>query len=59
MTRMLLALATLPFFLAVRVGPDQPVELGRVGFLRSVDEGLARAGRDSKPAFVLFQEVPG
>ncbi|MBI5362152.1 MAG: hypothetical protein HZA53_03170 [Planctomycetes bacterium] len=54
-----LVLAALPFLTAACAGTDQPVELGRVNFSRSVDEGLARAGRESKPAFVLFQEVPG
>ena len=38
---------------------DQPIELGRVRFLRSVDEGLARADREEKPVLLLFQEVPG
>jgi len=36
-----------------------PVELGRVHFLRSIDAGLARAKSEGKPAFVLFQEIPG
>lgn len=38
---------------------DGPIELGNVRFLRSVDDGLARAASEKKPAFVLFQEVPG
>ena len=39
--------------------PRAPVELGGVRFLRSIDEALAKAKSDSKPAFVLFQEIPG
>ncbi|MBK7878523.1 MAG: hypothetical protein IPJ77_22940 [Planctomycetes bacterium] len=53
------ALATLSLLSAACTGTNQPIELGRVSFSRSIDEGLARAGRESKPAFVLFQEVPG
>lgn len=36
-----------------------PVELGRVRFGRELDAGLAAAKRDKKPAFLLFQEIPG
>ncbi|MCY2959575.1 MAG: hypothetical protein NTY35_05355 [Planctomycetota bacterium] len=39
--------------------PKQPPELGRVRFARDLGAALAEAKRDSKPAFVLFQEVPG
>ncbi len=39
--------------------PEAPVELGRVHFLRSIDEGLAKAKAQNMPAFVLFQEIPG
>ena len=58
------------WFLLVTVGPaviaaempqeaeSRPVELGKVRFLRSVDDGLERARKEGKPAFVLFQEVP-
>lgn len=39
--------------------PESPVELGRVKFVRSIDQGLARAKIEGRPAFVLFQEIPG
>ncbi len=38
---------------------DQPPELGRVHFLRSLDDALARASSEKKPAFLLFDEIPG
>jgi hypothetical protein len=37
----------------------QAQEWGLVHWTGDVDAGLARAKRESKPAFVLFQEVPG
>ncbi len=39
--------------------PESPVELGRVKFLRSIDQGLARAKTEGRPVFTLFQEIPG
>ncbi len=38
---------------------DAPVEIGRVAWLRDLDEGLARAKEAGKPVLLLFQEVPG
>lgn len=38
---------------------QQPEELGRVRFERDLDAGLARAKREKRPAFLLFQEIPG
>ncbi len=38
---------------------QQPEELGRVRFERDLDVGLARAKREKRPAFLLFQEIPG
>lgn len=38
---------------------EAPVELGRVAWERDFAAGLARARASGKPAFVLFQEVPG
>jgi len=38
---------------------ETPVELGRVVWERDFAAGLARARGSRKPAFVLFQEVPG
>jgi hypothetical protein len=39
--------------------PDAPVELGRVQFLRSIDQGFARAKSEGRVVFTLFQEIPG
>jgi hypothetical protein len=52
---------TLALFLALPAVDvtEQPPELGRVRFERDLDAGLARAKRDDKPAFLLFQEIPG
>ena len=57
-----LLVAVAPAAIAAEAPQDaesRPVELGKVRFLRSVDDGLARARAEGKPAFVLFQEVPG
>jgi hypothetical protein len=36
-----------------------PTELGRVNWLRRLDDGVAQARQAGKPVLVLFQEVPG
>ncbi len=36
-----------------------PVELGKVNWLRNLDEAKAQAKESGKPIFLLFQEVPG
>ena len=36
-----------------------PVELGKVKWIRDIDEGVAQAKKTKKPILVLFQEVPG
>lgn len=51
--------ATVLLALAPADAPQQPPELGLVRFGRDLDAGLAVAKRDGKPAFVLFQEIPG
>ena len=38
---------------------DAPVEIGRVAWLRDLNDGLVRAKEVGKPVFLLFQEVPG
>ena len=40
-------------------GPDQPVELGRVHWLRSMQDAQAKSKSECKPILILFQEVPG
>ncbi|MFK7898320.1 MAG: VPGUxxT family thioredoxin-like (seleno)protein, type 2 [Myxococcota bacterium] len=44
------------------VGPrnaEQPRELGRIEWLRDYETAQARSAAESKPIFLLFQEVPG
>lgn len=36
-----------------------PIEIGRVSWVRDLDDGLSRAKATGKPVFLLFQEVPG
>ena len=38
---------------------DGPVEMGRVRWLRSYEDGVARSEETGKPMMLLFQEVPG
>ncbi|MBK8700728.1 MAG: thioredoxin family protein [Saprospiraceae bacterium] len=38
---------------------NQPIELGRVHWIRNLDEGLSKSAKLHKPVFLLFQEVPG
>lgn len=51
------------FFSLVLIVPcagfSQPVELGRVAWLRDHDKALELAGKSGKPVLILFQEVPG
>lgn len=37
----------------------QPVELGKVKWLRSFDQALLQSKEQNKPVFILFQEIPG
>jgi len=47
----------------IALGPSlhagQPVELGKVDWLRDLDEALTQSKKSEKPVFALFQEVPG
>lgn len=51
------------FFNAKGGGNDgiktQPVELGKVNWLRDYDKALSEAKRENKQVLILFQEVPG
>lgn len=38
---------------------SQPIELGKVQWVRSLEEGIEKAKTQQKPVFLLFQEVPG
>ncbi len=54
----LMLLTSLPSYDAPQKG-DPPVELGKVNWLRNFDDAQARADKEDKPIFILFQEVPG
>ncbi|MBT8221167.1 MAG: thioredoxin family protein [Bacteroidia bacterium] len=45
--------------LSFSVPKDNPIELGKVNWMRNYDEAIALATRSNKPIFILFQEVPG
>ena len=49
------------FMLSLFVNPGfgNPIELGDVHWLRSMDEAQARSKNESKPILILFQEIPG
>ena len=38
---------------------DNPIELGKVEWIRDYDEAIAQSKATDKPIFLLFQEVPG
>ena len=38
---------------------NNPVELGKVNWIRNYDSGIQKAKSEDKPVFLLFQEVPG
>ncbi len=38
---------------------SNPVELGKINWLRNYDEAVALSEKTKKPIFILFQEVPG
>lgn len=42
-----------------RIAPENPIELGKVNWLRDYNMALAQAQDSDKPIFLLFQEVPG
>lgn len=51
-----MALFLMPGFL---YGQGNPIELGRVSWLRSLEEARQTARKSSKPILILFQEIPG
>ena len=61
MNRTILCLSVL--FLGGCVMATEPAaiapELGRIAFQRNFAEAVAKAKVDTKPLFVLFDEVPG
>ncbi|MEZ5043877.1 MAG: VPGUxxT family thioredoxin-like (seleno)protein, type 2 [Saprospiraceae bacterium] len=38
---------------------NNPEELGKVDWIRNLDQGIQQAEKGQKPIFLLFQEVPG
>ncbi|MCP3920730.1 MAG: hypothetical protein GY711_34825 [bacterium] len=56
-----LALATCTATSAVDDTPADktPVELGRVGWTRNLDEAAQASAKDGRPVLLLFQEIPG
>lgn len=54
-----------PFFLALLfttaslLANDPPIELGKVNWLRNLEEGINQSKKEQKSIFILFQEVPG
>ncbi|MEM6771350.1 MAG: VPGUxxT family thioredoxin-like (seleno)protein, type 2 [Bacteroidota bacterium] len=62
--KVILALFLLTFGIGLdaqsRTNPaDQPVELGKVSWLRDYDTALQESRKTGKPILILFQEVPG
>jgi len=45
--------------LIIGSGSPDPVELGKVHWLRSMDETIEKSRKECKPILILFQEVPG
>lgn len=43
----------------IGTGSTGPVELGKVHWIRSMDEAMEKSKRECKPILILFQEVPG
>jgi len=54
-------LYTLIFFLAnnAYAQSENPIELGKISWLRNYSDALDLSAEKSKPIFLLFQEVPG
>ncbi len=60
MTRSRIVLGMLGLLLAVNsTVAGSPRELGRIGWRRDLDEGIAQAKEAERPILLLFQEVPG
>lgn len=56
---LILSIDSLDAQLSFSTPKDNPVELGKVNWLRDYDEAVAHSKKDGKPIFILFQEVPG
>lgn len=54
-----MVLIVLMIMMNLPIGNTNPVELGDVHWLRSMDEAVERSRKENKPILILFQEVPG
>ena len=45
--------------LTFSIPKDNPLELGKVNWLRDYDKAVKKSKGQNKPIFILFQEVPG
>lgn len=46
-------------FFSMKAQNGQQVELGKVDWIRNLDQGIQKSKTSEKPVFILFQEVPG
>ena len=56
-TALLLTIVNIMF--AFSNNNKQPIELGKVNWLRNMDLAIAESAKTNKPILILFQEVPG
>lgn len=56
---LLSALSVLAVQCSAKPEAGNPVEVGNVNWERKYDAVLAKAKKEDKPIFALFQEVPG
>ena len=52
-------LLTFALTIQLNASNGNPEELGKVNWLRNIEEGIAQSATSKKPVFLLFQEVPG
>jgi len=57
--RQALIFAILIISVHLRAQIDNPIELGKIQWLRNYSEALVESAKEDKPIFLLFQEVPG
>ena len=50
---------TICFSISLLAGPDNPIELGKVTWLRDLASAQQLAQKLDKPILILFQEIPG
>ena len=57
--KMFIKIALLIILTSPIIWAQQPVELGKVAWLRDYDVALTKSDAQDKPVFIQFQEVPG